>query len=112
MCNGRNNILWNEKSSSTQDLVNVGLQMLRNWQGAKRSLDLSNSSQGEFWCVKPFVGRLKCNVDAAIHERVRCVSFVAVLQDEDGGFSTGLSRFTMHLVPPYLAKAMALHTTL
>ncbi|KAH9769784.1 putative reverse transcriptase/RNA-dependent DNA polymerase [Citrus sinensis] len=87
----RNDIIWNNKISSVQQVLNSAGQLLYQWQVAKKQVyyvddDVHRLAHGAVSWERPKFGWVKCNVDAVVFESQRRIGFGCVLCNSDGCF--------------------------
>ena len=87
----RNDIIWNDKFGSVQQVLNSAGQLLYQWQVAKKQVyyvddDVHRLAHGAVSWERPKFGWVKCNVDAAIFESQRRFGLGCVLRNSDGCF--------------------------
>ena len=86
----RNAMVWSGKTSSVQQLLNFVGHFLYQWQTVKKNQFLisqpSTAGRGAVCWKTPLVGRLKCNVDAAMFDSRGHIGLGSVIQDSKGAF--------------------------
>ncbi|XP_024033517.1 uncharacterized protein LOC112095650 [Citrus clementina] len=86
----RNNKVWNDVNGRVQNVVNSAGQNLFLWQQARKSVfvpsSLDSAAHGFVRWLKPSIGWVKCNVDAAIDNSRGLISFGAVIHSAGGDF--------------------------
>ncbi|KAH9752805.1 putative non-LTR reverse transcriptase [Citrus sinensis] len=86
----RNNKVWNDVNGRVQNVVNSAGQNPFLWQQARKSVfvppSLDSAAHGSVRWLKPSIGWVKCNVDAAIDNSRGLISFGAVLRSAGGDF--------------------------
>ncbi|KAH9763510.1 reverse transcriptase domain-containing protein [Citrus sinensis] len=82
--------LWNDVNGRVQNVVNSAGQNLFLWQQARKSVfvpsSLDSAAHGFVRWLKPSIGWVKCNVDAAIDNSRGLISFGAVIHSAGGDF--------------------------
>ncbi|KAH9782340.1 putative reverse transcriptase/RNA-dependent DNA polymerase [Citrus sinensis] len=85
-----NNKVWNDVKGRVQNMVNSAGQNLFLWQQARKSVfvppNLVSAAHGSVRWLKPSLGWVKCNVDAATDISRGLISFGAVIRSAGGDF--------------------------
>ena len=89
----RNAMVW---SGKTTQLLNSARHFLFQWQTVRKHQFLvsqpSNAGHGEVCWETPLVGRLKCNVDAAMFDSRGQIGLGSVIRDSKGAFMAARCR--------------------
>lgn len=113
----RNDLVWNQKSSTVNRVVASAKQSLTQWnlaQSRSYNTHLQPQVKGDgvsYW-VKPQPNTVKVSVDAAIFEDREEVGFGLVARDSDGSLIEAKAMVQKELVEPVLAEAMGVKEAL
>ncbi|XP_031108541.1 uncharacterized protein LOC116013019 [Ipomoea triloba] len=109
----RNEALWNTKVWQTAELKHMVESLINSWKLAYSNTANQNFSKMHAISVPwrpPPVGKVKCNVDAALFEDV--MGFGAVVRDHSGKFVAAYGGQLNCFRDPYLAETMAIKEAL
>ncbi|KAM6601244.1 hypothetical protein CsatA_020853 [Cannabis sativa] len=113
----RNNLVWNGKCFSADNVVAYAKGHLDQWRNAQNS-SLESSGSGfqagdraERWTIPP-VNRIKVNVDATIFEGGRSHVINLVARDDKGLFLEGCSLFNHGVIDPVIAESLGVKEAL
>ncbi|KAM6596039.1 hypothetical protein CsatA_006563 [Cannabis sativa] len=113
----RNDLVWNGKSFSADNIVVYVKGYLDQWRNAQNSR-LESSGSGsqtchgtECWTVPP-INRIKVNVDASIFEGSRNFGIGFVARDDKGLFMEGGSLLKQGFIQPVVAEALGVKEVL
>ncbi|KAK6116806.1 hypothetical protein DH2020_049436 [Rehmannia glutinosa] len=105
----RNEIVWNRKSKSAHQVLNLASSLLFQWQVAQvaevANWNVSHSDGAMRW-KRPNAGWLKCNVDAAVFTQSQKLGYSGVLRDEKGKFIAAIQGDLRGPMTPKVAEAM------
>ncbi|KAF2308605.1 hypothetical protein GH714_011267 [Hevea brasiliensis] len=105
----RNQLVWQGKSCTGQDVVDMALSCLADWEASQSCYQqyvspVSRMSIVDHWFPPP-MSFYKCNIDAGIFELEKKFSYAAVVRDSSGNFQATFSGFQDGVVLPKLAEA-------
>ena len=108
--NNRNDVVWKGRSRQLAELIKHAEELLREWHHAKegqsRQIQRRTTANEATW-LRPEIGWLKCNIDAAIFQHGGFMGYGWVLRDDEGTMIAAKNGVMNGLVNPAMAEAMS-----
>uniref|UniRef100_A0A803QMW8 RNase H type-1 domain-containing protein n=1 Tax=Cannabis sativa TaxID=3483 RepID=A0A803QMW8_CANSA len=112
----RNDILWNNKTTTAFEVVRSARTNLDSWKNAQVQrtaplLNVNYSNGREHW-MKPMTHKFKINVDGAIFEAENCFGIGCVIRDQTARLVEAISVSKHGGVTPEIAEAIGVKEAL